>query len=291
MNFIISVIVIALTLIVFGTMIAFYFRDPNHKETLPFLLKAKLFMAGGGGFFADTVGIGSFAVIIAFSKLWKLTHDKNLPGLVNGAQVLPGAIESIVFLKVIHVDPLTLIVLVVGACIGGIIGGLTVPKLNQKHIQMTMAVAFVSMAAIILLSQLQWLPIGGVETKLRGGHLWLGFFGMIICGFVPALGVGLFAIVEMLLFLLGLSPLIAFPIMTTAGALQQPLTTLTFTLNRAIPLKKVFIVSIAGVMGVLMAVPFITHLPLNLLRWLLFFIVGYNAFSMFRSYWRTRRRG
>ena len=33
---------------------------------------------------------------------------------------------------------------------------------------------------------------------------------------------GLFALIEILLFFLGLSPLIAFPIMTTAGALQQP---------------------------------------------------------------------
>lgn len=290
MYFIISILVIVLTLVVFGTMLGFYCCDPAHKETLPFLVKIKLFLMGVISFISDTVGIGSFAIMIALGKLWKITNDKHLPGFLNGVQVLPGAIESIVFLKVIQADALTLVVLVVGACIGGVIGGLTVSKLNQKHLQLTMAISFIAMALLILLNQLHWLPIGGVATQLRGVYLWLGFFGMVICGFVPALGVGLFAVVQVLLFLLGLSPLIAFPIMTTAGALQQPLTTFTFTLNRAIPLEKVFIVSTAGVIGVLLTVPFITHLPLNVLRWLLFLIVSYNAIMMFRSYYRARRQ-
>lgn len=269
-------------------MIWSYRKLPREAHFFSSILQIKLIVTGILAFISDTIGIGSFAVMIALSKYWQLVKDKELPGLVNGAQIIPGAIEAVVFLQVIHVDMLTLITLVVGTCIGGVLGGFFVSRLNQRHIQVLMAGAFILMAVIIFLNQLQLLPIGGSATVLRGTKLGLGFLGMIVCGFVPALGVGLFALVQLLLFFLGLSPLIAFPIMTTAGALQQPLTTFTFAFNKAIPYKRMFVLSCAGVIGVLITVPLVTHLPLYFLRWLLFAIVGYNAVMMLRSYCKSR---
>ena len=287
MTYAIYSLVIVFTVVVFGMMVWKYRKDRG--PTLTKATKVKLCICGFLAFVADPIGIGSFAVVIAVSKFWKLLDDQELPGLVNGAQVLPGGVEAVFFLSMIHVDHLTLIVLVAGTCVGGVLGGLVVSKLKPQVIRMSMAVAFVGIAVLILLKQLDLLPISGHDTLLRSWKLWVGFFAMIICGSLPAVGVGLFALVESTLFLLGLSPLIAFPIMTTAGALQQPLTTVTFLLHGKIPLKQVLLISCIGVIAVLIVVPLVSHLSLSGVRWLLLAVLIYNSASMFKSYIKEKK--
>ena len=85
------------------------------------------------------------------------------------------------------------------------------------------------------------MPIGGDLVALDSWNLILGFFAMVICGALTSVGIGLFALVQAVLFLLNVSPAVAFPIMTTAGAMQQPLTTLVFVQQNKIPLKKTLI--------------------------------------------------
>jgi uncharacterized membrane protein YfcA len=277
-------LILVFSISVIALMFTMYFKDKANNVAIARSDKLKLVATGILGFISDSVGIGSFAVVIALSKAWKIIKDENLPGAVNSAQILPGAIEAIIFLHIVHVDLITLITLIAGTCIGGSIGGLIVSNMNKKHIQISMFVAFLGMAVVILLNQIGLLPVGGTATMLTGWKLWVGFFGTIICGFLPAVGVGLFVVVEILLFLLGMSPLIAFPIMTAAGALQQPLTCTAFVLNRKVPLKKVFIISLTGVIGVFIATPFVTSLSPYILRWLMFLIVTYNAVTLIRSY-------
>ena len=64
---------------------------------------------------------------------------------------------------------------------------------------------------------------------------------MAVCGALTSVGVGLFVMIQCVLFLMNISPVIAFPIMTVAGAMQQPLTTLVFLQQNKIPLKKTLI--------------------------------------------------
>lgn len=287
MHYIINGLIVVFALGVCALMLYSYRRQRQlAKAPLTLSVKIKLAACGVVAFISDTVGIGSFAVTIAICKYFKLAADEELPGLINTAQVIPGVFEAILFLQVIHVDMLTLEVLVIGACLGGILGGMVVSHFNQERTRIWMASAFILLALLILCNQFNLLPIGGNEALLRGWKLWAGFFGMIVCGFLPALGVGLFALVQVLLFLLGLSPLVAFPVMTTAGALQQPLTSSGFLLNHRVPIRRTIIVSLAGIVGVLITVPFVTHLSMYLLRWLLLAIVVYNATMMLRAYFR-----
>ncbi len=51
----------------------------------------------------------------------------------NGAQVIPGALESLFFLKYVDVDLMTLTTLVIGTALGGIIGGYTVSHLKKGN--------------------------------------------------------------------------------------------------------------------------------------------------------------
>lgn len=237
-------------------------------------------------FIADVAGIGSFAVTIAFCKARDLVAIEELPGLVNGAQIIPGAIEAFAFLIMIHVDPLTLGTLIAGTCLGGILGGMVVSRFNPKHTLLGMGLVYTFMAALILCHQLHIFPIGANETLLRGSKLLIGFFGTVVCGFLPALGAGLFAPVEVLLFLLGLSPAIAFPIMTAAGALQQPLTTMTFNFNQKIPIKKALWMGLWGVLGACATIPLVIHLSSEKLHWVLLAVLCFNGFLMLKSYFK-----
>lgn len=249
---------------------------------------AKLGGSGVIAFIADTLGIGSFAVNIALAKCLGTFHDDEMPAVTNGAQVLPGTIESLFFMQLIDVDLTTLLVLVLGACVGGLIGGATVSRLSKQAIRLAMMCAFSLIMILLLCHKFHVLPMGGDVVFLHGWKLVLGGMAMVVCGALTSVGVGLFVMVQGVLFLLNVSPLVAFPIMTTAGALQQPLTTLVFLKHDKIPLKKTLIVSFSGCAGVLITIPLFTHLTVTWLHTLLFFILLYNLISVGRTYIRER---
>jgi len=132
------------------------------------------------------------------------------------------------------------------------------------------------------------LPMDGDVIALHDGKLLIGFIGMVVCGALTSVGIGLFVMVQGVLFLLSVSPLIAFPIMTTAGAMQQPLTTLVFLQQNKIPLKKTIILSLSGCIGVGITLPLFSHVTVSWLHTLLLGIVIYNFIAIARTYWRTR---
>ncbi|APC92169.1 hypothetical protein CGC45_07260 [Francisella opportunistica] len=251
--------------------------------------KIALAFTGIISFTADTIGVGSFAINIAIAKTLKLVKDNELPGFVNGAQVIPGAIEAVFFLGALHVDFITLIVLVIGATLGGFIGGIFASKINISTIRLIMIVAFILMFFLLIGKLLEILPIGGSLVKLTGYKLILGFIGMFVAGFLVCFGVGLFALVQAILFLLGMSPVVAFPIMTTAGAIQQPVTTFAFLINNTVPIKKVLIVSCFGVVGIFIGFNIVTTLSVNQLQWLLVIVITYNVVSLTRSFIKTEQ--
>jgi uncharacterized membrane protein YfcA len=95
--------------------------------------------------------------------------------------------------------------------------------------------------------------------------------------------------VQGVLFLLGASPMIAFPIMMTAGAMQQPLTTMVFLQQRKIPLKKTLILSLSGCIGVFITLPIFYHLTITWLHLLLLMILIYNFLAIGHSYLKSKR--
>lgn len=247
----------------------------------------KLSASGVIAFVADTFGIGSFAVNVALAKLLRTFDDEELPAMCNGAQVLPGALESLFFLHLVEVDKTTLTVLVMGACVGGLIGGTIVSHLSKQSIRLAMMICFFCLIGLMLANECHWLHVSGEATSLQAWPLLLGGFGMVICGALTSVGIGLFLMVQSLLFLLHVSPVAAFPIMMTAGALQQPLTTLIFLKHNKIPLKKTMILSVSGCVGVLITLPLFSLLTIKGLHVLLLMILLYNLVSMAKAYWRA----
>jgi len=277
--------IILLTLLCLAYTIYQWKRQvPTHLSSLD---KIKLCFSGFVAFIADTLGLGSFAVNIALAKLLDTFEDEELPGLTNGAQVIPGAISSLFFLNIIDVDIKTLVVLILGTCIGGVIGGFTVAHINKQRLRLTMMLAFTAVLCLLFCYEFHWLSLSGDASALSGMQLFIGFFALILCGVLTSVGVGLFVSTQAVLFLMNISPLVAFPIMTAAGAMQQPLTTMTMLANNKIPIKKTMIVSFSGIAGVLVAIPIFTYLSISWLHYLLIGLITYNICSLGLAYWKN----
>jgi uncharacterized membrane protein YfcA len=282
----ITSIILVLSLFCVATMIyKLILQAPVYLSTLEY---AKLIISGIIAFIADTLGVGSFAVNVALAKLLGTFRDDELPAVNNGAQVIPGTIESLFFMQLIDVDLVTLTTLVFGTCLGGLAGGAIVSRLSKQAIRLAMMCCFLLIIGLLLCHKFRLLPTDGDVMELRHWKLFIGFVAMVICGALTSVGIGLFAMVQGVLFLLSASPLIAFPIMTTAGAMQQPLTTLVFLQQNKIPLKKTFILSLAGCLGVFITLPLFTHLTISWLHSLLLVILIYNFIAIGRTYLHSR---
>lgn len=250
----------------------------------------KLAVSGILAFIADTLGVGSFAVNVALAKLLGTFPDDELPAVNNGAQVIPGVFESFFFMQLIDVDLITLITLVAGTCVGGLIGGAVVSRLSKQAIRLAMICCFAAIIVLLICHQLHIVPIGGDLVELHSWKLVIGFFAMIVCGGLTSVGIGLFVMVQAVLFLMNVSPLVAFPIMTTAGAMQQPLTTLVFVQQNKIPLKKTLILSLFGCVGVFITIQLFTQITVTWLHSLLLLILIYNFIAISRAYFRTKAK-
>ena len=192
-------------------------------------------------------------------------------------------------MQLVDVDLTTLITLITGTCLGGLVGGAVVSRLSKQAIRLAMMCCFLLIIGLLLCHQFHLLTADGAVVELHSWKLIVGFIAMVVCGALTSVGIGLFAMVQGVLFLLGVSPLVAFPIMTTAGAMQQPLTTLVFLQQNKIPLKKTLILSLAGCLGVGITLPLFSHLTVTWLHSLLMAILMYNFLAIGRTYRQSKR--
>lgn len=279
--------VLLLTLLVSGYMVYQLRRQPgvtvSRKDTI------RLLGSGILAFISDTLGMGSFAVNIALAKILGTFSDEELPAMNNGAQLVPGAIESLFFMQFVEVDLTTLVVLVLGTCIGGLLGGGIVARMGKQTVRLAMMVCFTFIICLLASNQLGLLPVGGTAIALHSWKLVIGFFGVVLCGALTSVGVGLFAMVQAVLFVLGVSPLVAFPIMMTAGAMQQPLTTFMFLRHAThMPIKRILLVSSGGCIGVAITLPVFQYLTVSWLHGLLVLILCFNLIAISRAFLQNR---
>ncbi len=90
------------------------------------------------------------------------------------------------------------------------------------------------------------------------------------------------------LALLGMHPLAAFPIMMGSDGLVQPVASLGFFRSGRFSHSTSLGLALGGVVGVLVAFYIVKQLPLTAMRWLIIIVVTYAAISMLRSAYASR---
>lgn len=97
------------------------------------------------------------------------------------------------------------------------------------------------------------------------------------------LGIGLYAPCMALVFALGMSPKVAFPIMMGSCAFLMPVASAKFVKEGAYDRKASMAITLFGAVGVLIAAYIVKSLPLKILTWLVIVVILYTSVMMFRS--------
>lgn len=255
----------------------------KHKNELENVSWIKTGVIGFVVNFFDVLGIGAFAPQTILLKFTKQTSDKLIPGTMNVANTIPVLIQAIIFIKVIEVEPVTLIVMFLTAMGGAIIGADVVAKLSENKIRLTMSIALLITACFMLANKMNIIHGQGVAIGLDGWKLVIAAGVNFILGAMMTAGVGLYAPCMALVFLLGLSPQVAFPIMMGSCAFLMPAASYKFIKLGAYNRKAAIGMAIPGIISVLIAAFIVKSLPLDTLRWLVFFIILYTSATMFWS--------
>jgi uncharacterized membrane protein YfcA len=233
--------------------------------------------------FFDTLGIGSFAPATAYFKLTGRMHDEKIPGTLNGGQALPTMTQALIYISAVQVDVLTLFTMLAAAVLGAWFGVGIVSRMSRRAVQIGMGVALLCAAVLFLAKNMDWIPGGGDAIGLQGGVLVFAVIVNAFLGALMSLGVGLYAPCLILVSLLGMSPIAAFPIMSGSCGLLMPVGGARFIKNGRYHMGASLGLAIGGIPGVIVAAYLVKSLPIVWLRWLVLVVVVYAAVQMLRS--------
>ena len=125
-------------------------------------------------------------------------------------------------------DPRTLIGMILAAVAGALVGARVVSRLPRRAMQFGMGIALFVAAGLFLLTIFGLVPGGGTPSRSTGSRFWIGLVGNFVLGALMTLGIGLYAPCLILVSLLGMNPIAAFPIMMGSCAFLMPAGSLPF---------------------------------------------------------------
>lgn len=235
--------------------------------------------------FFDTLGIGSFAPTTAWLRFRKMTPDSFIPATLNVGHALPTMVQSAVFLVLlgVHVDPMLLVLCIVAAVSGAVVGAPLMVRAPVRVVQGIVGMALLIAAALYAMSNLDLMPIGGTATALEPCLMWIAVAGHFVMGMLMSFGIGLYAPALILLSLLGLDPRLAFPIMASACAFLMPTTGFRYIHAERIDLRIVIGMALGGIPAVLVAAFLVKEMPIEPLRWAVVVVVLYAAALLLRA--------
>lgn len=261
-----------------------FFKDlSKNKDKISDASIPKLSAIGATTLFGDTLGIGSYAPQTALWKLLNLVPDRLIPGTLNAASNIPCAIETLVFITVIKVDPITLVALIAASTIGAIFGAGFVSKLPEEKIEIGMGIALILVALTIIAGLMGLMPVGGEAIGLTGGKLLIGIVINFILGALMTIGVGCYAPMMAMVYALGMSPRVSFPIMMGSCQFLMIAAGVKFIKEGAYDRKASLVNNISGILGVLVAIYIVKEIPLTALKVLVVCVILYTSVVLIRS--------
>jgi uncharacterized membrane protein YfcA len=240
--------------------------------------------------FFDTLGIGSFATTTSLFKFGRVVDDANIPGTLNVGHTLPTLAQAFIYIVVVKVDMQTLILMIAAAVAGAWLGAGFVSSWSRRGIQTGMGVLLL-VAAMVMITRLQFMPGGGQAEGLHGVRLAIGLGGNFVLGALMTLGIGLYAPCMVLVSLLGMNDAVAFPIMMGSCAFLMPAASVRFVRSGRYDVRAALGLAIGGVPAALVAGLIVKNMKLETVKWIVVFVVIYTAAAMLYSAAKEKRRG
>lgn len=236
--------------------------------------------------FFDTLGIGSFAPTTVLFKATKfLDTDKKIPGTLNVAHTIPVMAEAFIFLTAVNVEGVTLFSMVTSAIVGAIVGARIVNKLPEKKIQIVMGFCMIIVAFLMFSGQMGWIKGLGTGTAigLTGIKLFIGVGVNFVLGALMMAGVGLYAPCMALVYMLGMDPKVAFPIMMASCAGLMAIGSPEFIKAGNYTRIGSIMITIGGVIGVYVAANIVKEMDIKILIWVVIAVVLVTAVMLLRK--------
>ena len=230
--------------------------------------------------FLDTLGIGSFATTTAVYKLRAMVPVNLIPGTLNVGHTLPTIAQAFIYTQIVPVEPVTLALMIAAAMAGSWLGAGVVCHWPRRKIQIGMGLALLGAAVLMLMTALDLFPRGGDTLGLTGAKLGIGLAGNFVFGALMMLGIGLYGPCMILVYLLGMKPTAAFPIMMGSCAFLMPISTMRFVKLRTYHVQAALGLALGGLPAALIAALIVKSLPLAAVRWLVVAVVIYTAINM-----------
>ena len=234
-------------------------------------------------FFLSTVGISDFAISTSLYPKLQWTSVKKLPGTLNTQCTIPVAVMALAYITSIEVSVTTLIVCIVSQMVGSYFGAKFAVKLPADKLKVSIGIGMIVAALTIFGGKFGFLPSGGEATELTGIKLVIAAVALAIFGALNNIGIGSYALTMITVYLLGLNPAVAFPIMMGAATFSVPVGSVQFVKSGEYSRKITLFTSTFGVLGVLCAVFVITSLDTMILQWFVAFILLYSAYGMLKK--------
>ena len=232
--------------------------------------------------FFDALGIGSFATTTVLYRLRRTIDDRLLPGTLNVGHTIPTFAQAFLFTTAVEVESLTLVVMIVAAVAGALLGAPVVARWPRRRVQAGMGCALLILTAVLVWRQIG-LPEGAGTLGLTGAKLALGVAGNFVLGALMTIGVGLYAPCLVLVSLLGMTPKTGFPIMMCSCAFLMPLASVPFIRQGSYAPRAALGLTLAGLPAVLLAVFVVKELPLYWVKWMVAAVVTYTAITLLRA--------
>jgi uncharacterized membrane protein YfcA len=155
-----------------------------------------------------------------------------------------------------------------------------------------MGTALAVAAVLFIMVNLKGSQFGltGNALGLSGLRLWIGIVVSLCLGALMTIGIGLYAPCMILVSLLGMNPIAAFPIMMGSCAFLMPVASLRFIRFNAFSMLAALGLTIGGIPGVWIAAHMVYRLPIYWVRWLVVIVVLYASVTMLLSAAREAKR-
>lgn len=243
--------------------------------------------------FLDTLGIGSFAPTTALLKFRGKVADELIPGTLNVGLNAAAFIETMLLIGLVKVQPVLLAAMVASAAAGAWLGSGIVSRMRRRSIQLFMGAALLIAATFFAMRNLGAFPEGGIAMGLAGWKFAFAVAVNFALGALMCVGIGNYAPLMILLSLLGMAPLAAYPIMMASDGLLQPVSSLGFFRSGRFSHVASLGLTVGSVIGVSLAYCVLRFVVLGSqiqrVRWLIIAVVIYSAFAMLRSARQERR--
>jgi uncharacterized membrane protein YfcA len=230
--------------------------------------------------FFDTLGIGSFATTTAVYKLRNLVPVRLIPGTLNVGHTLPTIAQAFIYTQLVPVESTTLVLMIAAAVAGSWLGAGVVIRWPRRKIQIGMGLALLGAATMMFLKALAFLPTGGATLGLSGTRLAVGLAGNVVLGALMMLGIGLYAPCMILVYLLGMTPTAAFPIMMGSCAFLMPCSSVRFVRSKTYHTQAALGLALGGFPAAVIAAKLVTWLPPGAVVWLVMAVVVYTSINM-----------